>query len=426
MSWIRRRPLAAVVLLALTLRAAAAVVTELHPIFPDYYYTDANVFHDAAVRSLQGGSVWSAEFNGTLSERIQVLISAGIYAVFGMHPFAVKLLNAAGGAVCVALLFFIASAFASREAALSTALLAALWPSHVFYFSQNLKEASVSLLAYAGLLLALSAGFGKGALREAAPRAAGACAFLLAAGFYRSYVLLCLSGALLLSLLWECARTRPPKRALLTMLAVAAALAAYPRASRGLLDAFNNRSALIQTSQRSASPLMPVTIDELDPEIVHSPTSPRGITGFRQSRQRADRRWARTHSKREIGTQIYPDASFESWGDVLAYLPKGAFHVLFMPLPGLYPMDGKLGRYLAAIENVALLALAALAAAGLTRGPKLPVRLVPLLFFAAMTTGAALLEFDLGSSGRHKLLYFPMLFPFAAEELLRRRSWRPS
>ena len=45
-------------------------------------------------------------------------------------------------------------------------------------------------------------------------------------------------------------------------------------------------------------------------------------------------------------------------------------------------------------------------------------------FFAAMAAGASLLEFDLGSAGRHKLLYVPMLFPFAAEQarrLLQRR-----
>ena len=96
-----------------------------------------------------------------------------------------------------------------------------------------------------------------------------------------------------------------------------------------------------------------------------------------------------------------------------------AFTVLFMPLPGLYPLGRKIGRWAAAGENTALLALALLAAAGLGRGPKTPKRLALFAFFAAMTVGAALLEFDLGSAGRHKLLYLPMLFPFAAEEALR-------
>jgi hypothetical protein len=41
--------------------------------------------------------------------------------------------------------------------------------------------------------------------------------------------------------------------------------------------------------------------------------------------------------------------------------------------------------------------------------------------FLAMTAGSALMEFDLGSASRHKLLYLPMLFPFAAEEIIRRR-----
>lgn len=162
-----------------------------------------------------------------------------------------------------------------------------------------------------------------------------------------------------------------------------------------------------------------MTNDEFNIGAVNYPTSPGGITTFRKSRQFADRRWARLTMGREINTQIYPEAEFKTWWDVLAYLPKGAFTVLFMPLPGLYPMDGKLGRYAAAMENMILLSLAALAAAGFIRCPKSPARLGLLAFFATMTVGAALLEFDLGSAGRHKLLYLPMLFPFAAEEFLR-------
>ena len=82
-------------------------------------------------------------------------------------------------------------------------------------------------------------------------------------------------------------------------------------------------------------------------------------------------------------------------------------------------MDGKIGRWAAAAENAALLLLALFAAAGAARGRKTPARLGLLAFFAVMTAGSALLEFDLGSAGRHKLLYLPMLFPFAAEETLR-------
>ncbi len=149
------------------------------------------------------------------------------------------------------------------------------------------------------------------------------------------------------------------------------------------------------------------------------PTSPEGITRARKWRQYTNRRATKRDENREIATQIYPDAEFKTWGDVLAYLPKGAFAVLFMPLPGLYPMDGKLGRYAAAGENIFLLVIAGLAVFGFVRGPKTPARLGLLAFFAAMTAGAALLEYDLGSAGRHKLLYLPMLFPFAAEEALR-------
>jgi len=74
----------------------------------------------------------------------------------------------------------------------------ALWPTHIFYTSQNLKEAPVGLLAYAALGAALAAGFhARSSWPRAAATAAGAGIALLGAGFYRSYVMVCLAAALL-------------------------------------------------------------------------------------------------------------------------------------------------------------------------------------------------------------------------------------
>ncbi|MBI2789621.1 MAG: hypothetical protein HYX59_13160 [Elusimicrobia bacterium] len=419
MSWIRRRPLTALAALALALRVACAVATEIKPIFPAYYYTDAVVIHGYALSALEDVRAGRPPaINGTLGERLQTSISLGFYRVLGPRPFVVKLFNAVMGALAVAAFAWAMTFAFPARAALGAGLAMAVWPSHVFYTSQNLKEAPVALMAFAALGAALAAGFNaKTSRARAASFALGAGLALLAAGFYRSYVLVCLGAAILAAVGLEAAH-HPRTNSLLAAVAILAALAVHPSASRGLLASFHTRESSAAGQGRAQPRMIPVaySADSLE---VHRPTSPEGISRFRNSRQAADRLWAATKADREIGTQIYPGASFKTWLDVLFYLPKGAFTVLFMPLPGLYPMDGKIGRWAAAGENSALLLIALLAAAGFARGSKAPARIGLFAFFAMMTAGAALLEFDLGSAGRHKLLYLPMLFPFAAEEALR-------
>ncbi|MDD5301910.1 MAG: hypothetical protein PHS14_02290 [Elusimicrobia bacterium] len=419
MSWIRRRPLTALAAFALSLRIASAVITEYKPIFPAYYYTDAVVIHGYAISALQDIHDGRAPvINGSLGERVQTLLSLEMYRLFGPHPFLIKLFNAFLGALSAAAFAWALSMAFPARAALIAGLAMAVWPSHIFYTSQNLKEAPVGLLAYAALGAAFAAGFDTKAPRfRAASFALGAGCALLVAGFYRSYVLVCLGAALTAAL--ALAAWRPPRaNSLIAAAMILAALAFYPAASRGLLGSFHSGEFSAADQGRIQPRLIPVTFTA-DSMEVNRPTTPEGISRFRNSRQSADRLWAATKANREIGTQIYPEASFKTWLDVLLYLPKGAFTVLFMPLPGLYPMDGKIGRWAAAGENTALLMIALLAAAGLARGPKTAARLALAAFFTAMTVGAALLEFDLGSAGRHKLLYLPMLFPFAAEEALR-------
>lgn len=419
MSWIKRRPFRALAAFALALRVASASLTEFKPIFPPYYYTDAAVIHSYATRGLEDVRAGRAPvINGPLGERIQTIVSLGIYRLFGPLPFLVKLLNAFLGALAAAAFAWALSRIFSLEAAVLSGIAVAVWPSHVFFTSQNLKEAPVGLLAYTALGAAIASGFDAKAPRgRAGALALAAGLALLGAGFYRSYVLVCLGAALVASL--ALAALRPPRgNALLAAAVLAASVAAFPVVSNRMLDFFASAKLSEPDQGQIRSRLIPVTYSGGSANV-DRPTTPAGITRFRLERQTADRAWAARMANREIGTQIYPDASFKTWLDVLFYLPKGAATVLFMPLPGLYPMDGKIGRWSAAAENTGLLLIALLAAAGFARGPKAPARLGLLAFFAAMTVGAALLEFDLGSAGRHKLLYLPMLFPFAAEETLR-------
>lgn len=423
-SWVKRRPWVVLGTLALIVRASCAVVTEVKPLFPAYYYTDAVIAHQRAEQALDALRASRAPtITGTLGERLQILTTMAAYRVFGPRPLAIKLINVILGAAGVVMLFCVFGLVFPERAALAAGLLLTLWPSHVFYTSQNLKESPVHLLVFFGLAAALALGLHYPAdRRRKIFLFAAAVLGLLGVGCYRSYVLASLSASLLLAFFLQAAMTRARKGAWAVMLAVVTAVVLYPWASDSLLSLFQRFSAPSTFNEAETAfdtpPLLPATFDLIDPGIVYRPTSPEGISNFRQARQSADRLWAQRQSGREIGTQLFPDAVFDTWGGVAAYLPKGAFYVLFMPLPGLFPMDGKLGRCAAAGENILLLAICVLGAVGFARGPKSPARIGLLVFFAVMTIGSALLEFDLGSAGRHKLLYLPMLFPFAAEVVL--------
>ncbi len=76
-----------------------------------------------------------------------------------------------------------------------------------------------------------------------------------------------------------------------------------------------------------------------------------------------------------------------------------------------------------AAENTALMALALLAVAGLRRLDRRTLAVSGmLLFFVMMAAGSGLLEFDLGSASRHKLLYMPLLFPLAVAAVPRKEK----
>jgi hypothetical protein len=415
------RALLAIAAAAFALRAGAAVLTEFKPIFPDYYYTDA-VFVDHYARETV--KTWELGLPFHLSyappQRVHIWLTALVYHAFGAHQILAKLLNALAAAAGVGAFGLLAGRLFAPRAALAAAALMALWPSHVFYTSQNFKEGLLCGIMMGAFLLLTPRESAKGP-RPYAEAAAGAV-LLAALGFLRSYVMLAGAAAFAAAAALA-ARSKSARRA--GLLAAAACLLAPLLYKAGLNVLLNGPLRASVESRVSESVLIPKATSAQTGEV-YRPLSPRGITEFRRSRQYSDRQYAKELGH-EIGTQIYPEERMDSWLDVLLFIPKSAFHVLFMPLPGLYPMDGKRGRMLAAAENLILLAVFGLGAAAALRGVPEPRRLGLLLFFAAMTAGSSLLEFDLGSAGRHKLMFLPMLFPFAAEEALRRvRSGKKS
>lgn len=398
---------------AFALRAGVAVLTEYKPLFPAYYYHDA-VFAEKMASDMSSAWREGRPYRSSYSapQRIHAFLLAVPYLVVGEHPFVGKLLASLLGGLSVVFFGLAASAAVSPQAGFAAAAMTAAWPSHVFFTSQNFKESPTFALVFGALALILPS--------LASRRKANTTVllgFLIAAvgaGLLRAYVLMILSVAVAVG---AALSARRGGAAGLILAAALFAPIAYKGASRVIFTVFLRTQENLTTDNQEADFARTITNEQ---GVQQAPFSPRSLSEFRRLRQAADRSLAEHVQGREIGTQIYPEARFNDWFDVAAFFPKSYFQVLFMPLPGLYAIDGKLGRLLASLENVVLLVLFAVATWRISRDKISPGALVFITFFILMSCGTGLLEFDLGSASRHKLLYFPMIFPFAVNQFLRK------
>lgn len=397
--------------LAFVIRAAAAAATEFVQPFPAYYLADARLMHEAALSLVDAFSRGDApSFTGSTGQRVYALVVAVLYRSLGAAPIWPKLLNAALGAGAVAMFWRAADSVAGRRAAAVSALLVALWPTHVFYTAQLFKDGIV--LCGAGALL-----YGACALLRDDRALGGAAAVVVGsalASVGRPYVAVTSWAVLAVTAAVFFSRERRWAGRLLGATALAGGLV-------WLLHLGLDRALLVAPEARHDpthhAELVPSTFDDATGRRVR-PFSPAGLARFRALRQQADQQWAAARQGRRVATQLFPGVSFDGWLDVAAFLPKAAFYVLFMPLPGLFPIDG-LGRALAAAENAALVFIALAALPGAWRLRRRPAAVLLALFFAAMLLGSALLEFDLGSATRHKILYVPVLLLLAAARVFR-------
>lgn len=395
--------LKACLITALLLRAALALVTEIKPIFPANYYNDVRLSEKISQDMLKA---WSSGTDYRLgcspSQRAHGLLLAGFYRIAGHRPWAAKLVHVAISVLGIWAFFLLSETLFGPGPALISVWLLALWPSHAFFTSQSHKEGLVMALTYTSLGALLAA-------REpdhASRRATLGLSALVLLGFLRSSLMFTLGALLSASAaLALVVRLRRRQSAFAPALALAAALAApflfkssYAALKDGLLRA---------DPVNTPGPAAPISI------LPQTAFSPRSISESRRKRQISDQEFALNSNGHLIQTQLFFGAEFKDWGDVLLFLPKSLFYVLFMPLPGLYPMDGNLGRALASGENLLILVVAVLALCGILRSRMTPGRACLLIFFIGMAVGSAFLEFDLGSAMRHRMLYLPALFPFA-------------
>lgn len=410
-------PGAALALTAFLLRAGVAVVTEFHPIFPAFFYTDA-VFADQMAGEILEQRARGQRFIHTVSpaKRVHAASLACLYRFTGRRPLAAKLVNAAFGGMIIWLLYIGMAPVFGRGPAAASALAAALWPSHVFFTSQNFKDGATILFAFLAVTGALRWLHAEDGRRPPWGGLAALSIGLILTGFLRSYLMATVAvtaaavGAAAAIMAWR--EGRSWKAPAWVLAACVVSVGVFVPISNAVFNGPLAPKYHADSNPTTRSSILPTTFDGKIGTYI-APFSPRGISETRRIRQQSDQAFAQIYTGRRIGTQLFYGVEFDTWWDVARFLPKGMFYVLFMPLPGLYPTEAKLGRVLAAGEDTILLLTALAAVCGATRKPRRPARTLLLSLFGAMAAGSALLEFDLGSAARHRILYMPWLFPFA-------------
>jgi hypothetical protein len=119
---------------------------------------------------------------------------------------------------------------------------------------------------------------------------------------------------------------------------------------------------------------------------------------------------------RPPNTLIFPDYTFHSYGELFLFIPKSAWYVMFMPLPGLYEVDS-LGRILASVENSVLLLMSLLGVAGIFRARKDARHYAVIAAFLFFVMIHAISDPDLGAAMRHKASYISLLLLFGTYEM---------
>jgi hypothetical protein len=425
MAWLRQRPLTAALLCALCLRLGLAIATEINPLFPPHYYNDSHDIDTSAMRLLsrdRGGDPYIDIPPGSI---IYTTLTHRVYRNFGFHPVIMKLLNTAIAVTAIATWYAAARLAVGTPAALLLAWVLTLWPSSIFYGSQHMRDASIQLLTGCAFWICLTALYGDSRGRRWLHWTLGAIPVLYLLGLYRPHSLLFTSVALLAACTARLFRGKGP---ILRATALAAALiltmVVFQTTSRKLLYSIQPPPPQTNTSVLDAS-LLPTVVDPGRPTAPIY--TPQGLSEFRRYRHYHENRWATYKTGRDVKTQVLSDVEFDSWLDVALFLPKGVFYALFMPLPGLYPLEGKLGRILAAGENLMLLVFLTGCLPALHRWRQWHQAGGLLVFFLINALAYGIFEFDLGSATRHRLQYFPAILPFAAlfwlEQWPKLRGW---
>jgi hypothetical protein len=354
-----------ILLLAFLVRGLFAIALRLHPL-PLIYRTDAGMYDDEAWTIAEA---WLAEADPRLpSVSFNVAayesLSAAVYLLVGRSVLSMQVLGALAGALSVYYGVRVARELMGEGRAAVVGFLLTLWPSHVLWSSQNIRDPWVFLFVSMTLWWTIRW------LEHSRPldwMRAASC--LILAGVFRLSTTLALGAAVLaVSAYWAWRRIR------------------WRRRPRFVVAVFGGLVVLGWTLFGLGPP---------SDIAFGAPWSPEGLSRIRQQLATG-------------GAAFYPDLTFTSWGDVLAFVPIGLAHVLFAP----FPWDATNGPQLASVlENVALCGLLA---AGLLGPRRLTVvgyyqYAFIALFLVIGLAGLAVIEGNVGTAYRHKIQFLPSM-----------------
>jgi hypothetical protein len=357
-----------IVILAFVLRAAWALVEHRYAPLSEVYAWDVP-YYDTVAGAV--AAAWRARIRAPLLWGVNVTVhsylGAVVYLLVGRTLLGLGMLAALLGALSIGHVYQAARGILGSERARLVALALAVWPSHVLWTSQYLREPWVFYF----VALALHA-----SVRWRRSHALGdwlkTAACIVAVALFRTSTGLIACGALAAATAWALAvpARRPVKieRPILAALALAGgAVVALKIAASAFLGGSVLRYLALKREGTSSGP---------------------GV--------------------------IHPGWGLRSWGEAIAYAPLGVVTFVIAPFPW---QVRNLAQLAAALENLVLLAMMILAGAR-------PSRLRSLDWGAAAFTVAfgalgilafGLIEGNAGIAFRHKTQFLPsMLIVLAA------------
>lgn len=336
-------------LAALGLRLSFLALDASLEVFPK---ADAIGYHDNAAMLADAwwrGQTWAVEMTPSVSTYVHAI--APLYFFFGPNPLLPRLLSAVLGMAAVYNVFRIGERFLPRRAALAGSALVALLPSLAQLQSENLRDPLIILLVTIVFRLLLSR-------RLSHPAAfTGLGATLLLIFFLREPTVLALALPVLVLAVH---RLRSPSES----------------SARSSLAPWIGGAAVAVLLAFAISRL--VAPEWTDPALIEA--------------TRAN--WA------EGGSAYLRNVQFDSWGDVLLFVPVGALYFFLSPFP--WQIHNSLAL-LAAVENLLIFYPAtALAAAAAWRNRTRPEILALALFALVGVALFGIIEGNVGTALRHR------------------------
>src|SRR5262249_47799140 len=144
--------------LAFILRCSVAVLSSLAAIAPALYTLDAERYDTLGLMMVEAwktGATMDPDLFSSINVKIYAGLCGAVYYSIGHSLLSMKILNCFAGALLVYNVFRITRALAGERAALGASMALTLFPSLVFWSSQNFREAlvfyGISEIVYAHL-----------------------------------------------------------------------------------------------------------------------------------------------------------------------------------------------------------------------------------------------------------------------------------